>query len=261
VEERVGNYTGARHLYSESLRIEPSAPTLVSFALLDLRLPHAQTPVNFTKVRGLFEEALLLDPHHGAAYNAYGNAEFNRGNVEEARAVFERGVRAECSDAASIYHGFGKLELSLGNVDTAREILEQGVREVRLNNVETDSPHRDRAKFLYHTLGTLELNSNRPSIALETFREGIERFGNSSQLLLGAALCNLKLGNEDKARVLFEQSVLSDRKHAQAWQAWGTMETRAGNFKTATTLFKCGIKSAPTYGALWHAYGEQNMTC
>lgn len=259
VEERLGNFTGARDLYSESLLIEPSAPTLVSFALLDLRLPHTTTPLNFTKVRALFEEALLLDPRHGAAYNAYGNAEFQRGNVDEARAIFERGVRAECSDAASLYHGYGKLELSLGNVDTAREILERGLQEVRQNEVGMDSPHRDRAKFLYHTLGMLELNSNRPTIAKDLFQEGIARFGNSSQLLLGAGLCFVKLGNEDAARSLFEKSVLTDRKHAQAWQAWAVMESRAGNFKTATTLFKCGIKGAPKYGALWHAYGKLNL--
>ena len=255
VEERVGNFTGARDLYSESLRIQASAPTLVSFALLDLRLPHTTTPLNFTKVRTLFEEALLLDPRHGPAYNAYGNAEFQQGNVEQARAIFERGVSADCSDAASLYHGYGKLELSLGNVDTAREILVRGLREVRLNEVGMDSTNRDRAKFLYHTLGMLELNSNRPTVARNYFQEGIDRFGNSSQLLLGSGLCAVKLGNEETARSLFEKSVLADRKHAQAWQAWGVMETRAGNFKTATTLFKCGIKGAPKYGALWHAYG------
>ena len=256
VEERVGNFTGARDLYSESLRIEPSAPTLVSFALLNLRLPHSNTPLNFTKVRGLFEEALLLDPRHGPAYNAYGNAEFQHGNLDDARSVFERGVQAECSDAASLYHGYGKFELSLGNVDAARDILERGLEVVRMHEVGMDSPHKDRAKFLFHTLGMLELNSNRPTIARELFNEGIDRFGNSSQLLLGAGLCAVKLGNDDTARDLFEQSVLTDKKHAQAWQAWGVMETRAGNYKTATTLFKCGIKRVPKYGALWHAYGK-----
>ena len=257
VEERFGNYTGARDLYSESLFLEPSAPTLVAFAMLELRHPStADGIVDFAKVRGLFEEALLLDPRHGPAYNAYGTAEFHKGNLEEARTIFERGVRADCSDAASLYHGYGKMELSLGNVERAREILQKGLGELHRTEVGMDSTHRERAKFLCHTLGMLELNSNRPSIALEIFQQGTTRCGNSSQLLLGAALCEAKLGKEDAARVLFERAILSDRKHAQAWQAWGVMETRAGNFKTAATLFKCGIKSAQKHGALWHAYGE-----
>lgn len=255
VEERLGNFTGARELYTQSLHLQPSAPTLVAFAMLELFQPESKS-ANFTKVKGLFEEALLLDPRHGPAYNAYGNIEFKSGNIDSARAIFERGVSAECSDAASLYHGYGKFELSLGNVDAARSILEKGLGEVRMKGLGTDSTHRDRSKFLSHTLGMLELNSNRPVVAREVFQEGINRSGNSSQLLLGAALCEMKLGKENAARALFERSILSDKKHAQAWQAWGVMETRAGNFKTASTLFQCGLKSAPKNGPLWHGFGK-----
>lgn len=256
VEERMGNFTGARELYSASLSIQPSAPTLVAYALLDLRLPQAGLPVNFNDTKRLFEEALMIDKRHGPAYNAYGRAVFvHQQDENEARSIFERGVRVNCTDSASIYHGYARLELSLGNVNRARELLLEGNREVRRMNVGTDSPHRERALFLTHTLGMLELSSNRPSASLDVFKDGIERYGNSSQLLLGAALCEVKLGNERKARDLFERSVLNDEKHAQAWQAWGVMEMRAGNLKTAKTLFECGIRSAPRHGALWHAYG------
>ena len=165
MEERIGNYAAARRLYGESLSLQPSAPTLVAYALLELRHPESGKS-DFARVRGLFEEALLLDPRHGPAYNAYGIAEYESGNVLEARSVFERGVRANCSDAGSLYHGYGKLELSLGNVDAARSILEKGLELVRAKDMGSDSTHRERAKFLSHTLGMIELNSNRPVIAL-----------------------------------------------------------------------------------------------
>jgi tetratricopeptide (TPR) repeat protein len=255
VEERVGNYTAARRLYGESLRLEPSAATLVAYALLEFRHPQNGT-VDLPRVRRLFEEALLLDPRHGPAYNAYGNIELQSGNIEEARAVFERGVQSDCSDAGSLYHGYGRLELSLGNVDTARSILQKGLEQVRAKEIASDSTHRERAKFLSHTLGMIELNSNRPVIAREIFQDGVQRCGNSSRLLLGAALSEMRLGNEDAARALFERSIMVDRKHAQAWQAWGVMETKAGNFKTASTLFQCGIQSVPSHGALWHGYAS-----
>lgn len=256
VEERVGNYTAARELYSASLAIEPTAPTLVAYALLELSKPvDSKVGANYTYVKRLFEEALLLDPRHGPAYNAYGRAELRRGSPEEAKRIFERGVKANCADAASIYHGYAKMELSLGNVDAARDILLEGRRVAQCHDLGMDSQHRERAMFLSHTLGMLELNSNRPSNALEVFTDGIERYGNSSQLLLGAALCEAKLGKEDRARALFERSVLNDNKHAQAWQSWGVMEMRAGNFSTARKLFDCGIRSAPDHGALWQAYG------
>ncbi|KAL3919789.1 MAG: hypothetical protein SGILL_003577 [Bacillariaceae sp.] len=270
VEEMLGNKTAARQFYGESLQLEPSAPTLVAFALLELNNPQSserthstdesrspETPqTNYTLVKGLFEEALLLDPRNGPAYNAYGNAEARRGNMDEARSIFERGVQANCSDAASIYHGYGMLEISCGNLEEAREILQQGLESVRQNQdlIFSDIPRRDRAKFLSHTLGMLELNSNRPTVALEIFQEGIERCGNSSRLLLGSALCEMRLGKEEAARNLFQRSVLVDKRHAEAWQAWGVMETRAGNFKKASTILQRGIKNAPGHSALWHGY-------
>lgn len=257
MEERVGNYSGARELYSASLHIAPSAPALVAFALLELNHPESEA-ANYTKVKRLFEEALLLDPRHGPAYNAYGTAEWKQGNVDAARRIYERGVRAGCSDAASLYHGYAMLELAHGNVDTARDLLISGQKVVRCHDVGMDSPHRERALFLTHTLGMVELKCDRAMDALAVFNDGIERYGNSSQLLLGAALCEVKLGRDDSARILFERSVHADTKHAQAWHAWGIMEMRAGSMKAAKTLFECGIKSSPRYGGLWQVYGTSS---
>lgn len=253
MEERVGNYTGARKFYSASLLIEPSAPALVACAMLKLRHPETK-PANLSEVKGLFEEALLLDPRHGSAYNAFGNMELRRGNVNEARRIFNVGVHAHhCRNTGSVYHGLAMLELSLGNVDVAREVLIKGIKEVETREQGMDSAQHQRSAFLDHTLGMLELNSNRAAAAMQTFLTGIEKHGNSSQLLLGAALCEVKLGRDDSARTWFERAVKADEKHAQAWQVWGLMELRAGNFQKAQALFDSGIRSNPNHGALWHA--------
>ncbi len=227
----------------------------MAYALLELQHP-VEKSCNYTKVARLFEEALLLDPRHGPVYNAYGNMELKRGNVERARQIYQNGVFANCRDIASVYHGLAMLELSLGNVETARLVLIKGLKEVKINDGMMDNNRRKRSQFLTHTLGMLELNSNRAIEAKMVFESGLERHVNSSQLLLGAALSEVKLGNEDAARVLFERSVNVDRKHAQAWQSWGVMEMRAGNYKIAKTLFECGLKNDPKHGALWQAYGK-----
>ncbi|CAN0442150.1 unnamed protein product, partial [Ectocarpus sp. 13 AM-2016] len=46
-------------------------------------------------------------------------------------------------------------------------------------------------------------------------------------------------------------STKADPSHAHAWQAWGLMETRAGNFKVARSLWERGLKANPTHGPLW----------
>lgn len=253
LEEKLGNHTGARMLYSESLRVQPSAPALVAFAMHQLRYPPSGT-ANLTEARQLFEEALLLGPRHGPAYNSFGKALLRAGEISEARAIFERGIKARCTDVASVFHGYAQLEISVGNIPKARAFLVKGLEEAKSQGIGADSPHRERTVFLTHTLGMLELNSNHPSKALGVFKDGIKFYGNSSQLLLGAALCEIKLGGEDNARSLFERSVEANDRHAQAWQAWAVMEMRAGNWKTAETLFQCGVKQAPKHGALWLAY-------
>lgn len=180
--------------------------------------------------------------------------EHKHGMIDRAREIFERGIAANCVDPASLYHGYAKIELSDGNIDKARDLLKEGLYQI----MKTDSiaiVQHERAVFLHHTLGMLELNSQRVSDAKLVFQEGIKRHGNSSQLLLGAALCEIRLGNEETARTIFERSVNADRKHAHAWQAWAVMEMRAGNYAEAKTLFECGIQSCPKHGALWQAYG------
>lgn len=255
VEERLGNYTAAKDFYQASLKIEPCAPTLVSLGMLELRQGRTKV-ANMTMVEVYFQQALLLDPRHGPAYNAYGKMELRRGNTTVARKIYERGMSAKCTDPASVFHGMAKLELSVGNVDKARQILRQGLKEVEAQDRSMDSARFHRDVFLIHSLGMLELNSNRAAEAERVFMDGLKKHTRSSQLLLGAALSKVKLGSEDSARDYFERSIKANKRHAQAWQAWGVMESRAGNIATAQRLFAAGVKANPRHGALWQAYGK-----
>eukprot|EP00578_Thalassiosira_sp_NH16_P012870 CAMPEP_0181115484 /NCGR_PEP_ID=MMETSP1071-20121207/21456_1 /TAXON_ID=35127 /ORGANISM="Thalassiosira sp., Strain NH16" /LENGTH=1081 /DNA_ID=CAMNT_0023199693 /DNA_START=394 /DNA_END=3635 /DNA_ORIENTATION=+ len=274
IEERLGNVSAARDLYSASLHIEPSAPALIAYAMLELRRPehdhegHVQGQPNVTMVRKLFDEALLIDPKHGPAYNAYGNLERREGDVDKARQLYEDGINANCTDAPSVYHGLAKLHLSLGEVEEARDVLRRGLSlfvtgDENKNDDNTYAtqrqqhrPRNENVAFLAHTLAMIELNINGdPHRAKAALERGLYHNRNSPQLLLAMALCESRSGNEGGARDFFERSLKADQGHAQAWQAFGVMEMRAGNFRTARTLFECGLKNSPGHGALWQAYG------
>jgi tetratricopeptide (TPR) repeat protein len=275
VEERLGNFARARDYYSVSLRLQPSAPALVAYAMLELRHPSGnnmnqqetssasapQQKANLTMVEKLFEEALLIDPRHGPTYNAYGGLALRQGDVHKARRIFDSGVRAHCNDPASVYHGYARLELAAKNVDLARSILTVGLQEVQqqqegLRMMETQQRQQHRAHFLVHTLGMLELKESNILQARDVFVKGLEQYGNSSQLLLGAALCDVKLGQQHSARKYFEGAVHADRRHAHAWHAWGIMEQRAGNYKVAKTLFESGLQHSSKHGSLWQSYAS-----
>jgi len=258
IEERLGNIRSARDLYGASLAIEPSAPTLIAYALLELRSPiDIKTKAsNVTMVRKLFEEALLIDPKHGPAYNAYGNLERRQGNTAHARQIYEDGIKANCTDAPSVYHGLAKLHLSLGEVEEARNVLQRGLALFPTSENNTLVPRNENVAFLAHTLAMIDLNvNNNAKHAKEVLKQGLWHCRNSPQLLLGMALCESRLGNDNGARDMFERSLMADQAHAQAWQAFGVMEMRAGNFRSAKLLFECGLKNSPTHGALWQAYG------
>jgi len=267
IEERRGNVTAARDLYSASLHIELSAPALIAYAMLELRSPEdvAKGP-NIATVRKLFNEALLIDPKHGPVYNAFGNLERRQGNVDVAKQLYEDGINANCTDASSVFHGLAKLHLSLGEVEEARSVLQKGLalfgggsaNNSNNYNVYVSSRGRNaNVAFLAHTLALIELNwNNNPTRAKSVLEQGLWHCASSSQLLLAMALCESRLGHDSAARSMFEKSLMADQCHAQAWQAFGVMEMRAGNFKAAKTLFECGLKNSPTHGALWQAYGE-----
>mmetsp|Transcript_32213 Transcript_32213/g.36635 ORF Transcript_32213/g.36635 Transcript_32213/m.36635 type:complete len:947 (+) Transcript_32213:240-3080(+) len=256
LEILLGNVTAARTFYNSSIALQPSAPALVALAMMELRNPEEKEgSSNYNSAKAYFERALLLDPRHGPAYNAYGNMEFQQGNLTLARDIYRKGVQVECSDPASVYHGLAKIELSMGNIDLAREILLMGLKRVEAQDRMMDSSRHERAVFLVHTLGILELNSNRVVEASRVFNEGMVNYDRCSQLLMGAALCAIKLGSMEKARSLFDGATKADKNHAQAWQAWGVMESRADNMTAAKILFESGIRNCNRHGALWNAYG------
>jgi tetratricopeptide (TPR) repeat protein len=211
-------------------------------------------------VRKLFEEALLINPKHGPAYNAFGNLERRQGNVEYARQIYENGIKANCTDAPSVYHGLAKLHLSLGEIEEARNVLQRGLALFKPVDNNTLVQRNENVAFLAHTLAMIDLNvNNNAKHAKDVVQQGLWHCRNSPQLLLAMALCESRLGNDLGARDMLERSLMADQTHAQAWQAFGVMEMRAGNFRSARLLFECGLKNSPTHGALWQAYGEYSL--
>jgi len=259
--DRKGDYEGAVAAFRESIRIHPTGAAFVAWALMEERhkstkatSPSAASVLSAERksveeARRLFERGIRSDPTHGPLYNAYGAMELRHRNADAARQVFERGIAGNCSGMVHVWHGLGTLELRLGNIEEANAVFRSGIERADMGaNIEDTS-------FLLHSLGTLELQSQRPAEACAVFSEGIKRYPNNSHLLLGAALTEHKLNEIESARTFFRRAVRADRKHAHAWQAWGVLEAREGQIKAARTLYESGLKECEDHAALWQAYG------
>jgi tetratricopeptide (TPR) repeat protein len=242
LEERCGNVARAKELFAASIRIRPTAPAFVAWALVEEKEGNKVETVN------LFEQALLTDALHGAAYNAYGMMEARRGELDRARAVYERGLKVYAS--ASVWHGYGQLELKLGrNPDRARELFQCGVAQTR-----------EDTAFIWHSWGMLELSRRSPLEARRVFLDALKRYPRNSRVLVGAALAHAAAytnapSDEHAARDYFKRAVAADPAHAHAWQTWGVFELRRGRRDAADALFRRGLRLCPTHGALWQAWG------
>lgn len=242
LEEKAGNIASAKKNFYDSVRIRPTAPAFVAWALLE------EKEGNQDKAMHLFEEALSADALHGAAYNAYGMMEARRGCLDKSRSVYERGLKVYAS--ASVWHGYGQLELKLGrNPDRARELFRQGVGQ-----------SREDTSFIWHSWGMLELSQRNIVEARRVFDNAKKRYPRNSRVLVGAALSqaassSITRADDLQARDLFKHAVAADPTHAHAWQAWGVFELRRGRTDAAQALFRRGLRLCPTHGALWQAWG------
>jgi tetratricopeptide (TPR) repeat protein len=159
------------------------------------------------------------------------------------------------TDLATLYHGSAMIEIKSHNWDKAVNILKHGI-EVSVKKSEIDP----NVKFLFHSLGMLELDRLNPVEAERIFEAGINIFPSNSHFLLGMALAYMKLGKNDLARQEFKLSVDADVYHAHAWQCWAIFEKQCGNMELASILFKKGLKKNPTHGPLWHAYAMMEIS-
>ncbi|GMH69793.1 hypothetical protein TrST_g4690 [Triparma strigata] len=241
VWERMGNGTEAKKRYRESLEVEGSTEAMIRMA---------KFARGRKKTVRWYEAALREDGEDGTVYNSYGSYLSRLGEFEKAREMFRMGAEKGKTGVESVYHGWGRMELRAGRWEEAKRLFKEGL------NTKGKSYKSD---FLSHSLGMVLLNEHEISEARKIFYEGLDRNGGvhaqgaNSRLLLGAALCEVRLGKDGKARELFERSVEEDKRHAHAWQAWGVLEVKAGNYREARELFEVGIKNCKNHPALWQA--------
>ena len=217
----------------------------------------AERKVNF------FRRALDIGYFDGSVYNAYGKHLSSSGRRDDAIKMFKCGLELCTRDRQSLYHGYGTCLIKAGRIADAKDALKRGIEEgeqTARNRDVVEGREGGGAKvaFLRHTLGMLYLSGNDAVSARKIFTGGSVDVGPRcmSRLKLGEALCEARLGDEDRARELFEVSLSLDDRHAHAWQAWSVMEIKSTNYAAARGLLAEGIEKCPNHGALWQALAQ-----
>jgi len=102
-----------------------------------------------------------------------------------------KGIKNNCSELASLYHAYGLIEFRCNNLALARTIFHEGI-EICIRH---GKKHDMTTSFLMHSLGMLELHANQWVEARDVFTSALTIISNQTQLLLGLALSNMKLGS------------------------------------------------------------------
>ena len=133
-------------------------------------------------------------------------------------------------DAAYVWHSLGTLRLNQRRYAEAIETFKSGLRRNAASSQASRSPAISRrdlgdiSAISWACLGEIsgisrkDLGRYLGHISARSRAYLGEISAVSPQLLLGVALCHLRVGDADAARDYFGQSTRADVRHAHAWQ-------------------------------------------
>lgn len=263
VEERVGDLSRARDLLSKAIAAHPTHCTAyVALAKLEARRGCT------TRAIELVRAAAEVSPEPPATvFVAWGHIELaSCRRLDEARTVFERGIRLHPRDSA-LLQSLGILEEKCGNVAEARSYFRESVSvkphapsfvawamlEQRQNQFDEARRLFDEAISVdalhgaaYHAYGMMEARIGDQFAARRVFQRGV-KCAASASLYHGFALFELRYGRDvQRARELLRRGVDQSREDTSfVWHSWGMMELSERSVLDARTIFAEALKRYP----------------
>jgi Tfp pilus assembly protein PilF len=108
----------------------------------------------------------------------------------------------------------------------------------------------------YVSLGRLLVQQRRVDEARALFDDGAAATGGANSHVWQAwATLEARAGNTAKARTLYDAATVADPAHAAAWHGWGLLEKRAGDRGRARDLWVRGVREAKKDAAAYAVAG------
>jgi len=245
MEQRRGNYTGARDIFMRGISMNCTDVTSLyhAWGLLELK-------DSVSVARDIFHKGIELglngnkevDSGVGFLLHSLGMLELDNGRADESKRVFSTGVSLFPHHSQMLL-GLALASMRLGDGDVAREYFKA--------SVDSDPLHA----HAWQSWAIAEKQAGNIELARVLFRQGLTKGPMHGALWQAFGVMEMQQGNHDIARTLFAQSVKRCPSHAQSYQAWACLEVRTGNLKKAKGLVTRGIRRAPSHPALWTAAG------
>ena len=107
----------------------------------------------------------------------------------------------------------------------------------------------------YVGMGKIYVHQKEFAKARGVYENGTRATGSENAYLWQAfATLERKAGNVQEARKYFDAALVANPKHAAAWHGWGELERAEGNYQRARDLFLKGVMKVPKSEASAHLY-------
>lgn len=178
---------------------------------------------NMEEARAILQEGVRLLPKNAHLWHGLGQIEVS---TEKARKCYEKAIRADPS-LPHPYHALGTMEHLQGRIAVAMKILKKGIEYCPTN-------HR-----LHHALGDIYRDAKMLEMAEKSYRRALEYGPQVSHCFAYTALafCAYEQGNVDDCRYWLRKSVsVNMGRHSQGWVALAQMEEAEGNIDAARAV-------------------------
>lgn len=244
MEMRRGNATGARHVFTEGIRVNCSdlASLYHGWGLLELH----ESGGGREKAVSIFRRGIDIglkgsrEVEHGVGFllHSLGMLELDCNNFAEATKVFEMGV--------SLFSRHSHMLLGLALAQMKSGLMERARKNFR-SSVDADPFHA----HAWQAWALAEKQSGNIELARVLLRQGIKKNPTHGALWQAFAVMEMQQGNFEVARSLLAQAVQRAPDHAQSYQAWACLEVRMDNLPAAKGLVMKGLRRVPSHPALW----------
>eukprot|EP00189_Rhodosorus_marinus_P007309 CAMPEP_0184752174 /NCGR_PEP_ID=MMETSP0315-20130426/43440_1 /TAXON_ID=101924 /ORGANISM="Rhodosorus marinus, Strain UTEX LB 2760" /LENGTH=493 /DNA_ID=CAMNT_0027231491 /DNA_START=54 /DNA_END=1535 /DNA_ORIENTATION=- len=195
----------------------------------------------------IIKEALAHDPENSYLWLTCGVLEQERGNKNQAREMFRKGLEYDRTQVA-VYVSWARFESMEGNYDLARKLYMEGTK------------HDPMCERLYHSWAIMEARVGNAQRAEELFKQGLEVDPKNTYLWHGLGRIAVEQNNPEKARYCFEKALNENPDNAVVLYSLAYMELyRAKDYEAARRLFERALEIDPTSNKILVLYSKLEM--
>ncbi len=244
MEQKYGNESLARDCWSKAIELDPDN-AYVCHALSNLEKRHR----NFEQARIVLEKVVWRKPTSTICVSL-SELERQLGRPERAKEVLLHGMKSCSIERSKLLLSLAWLEEDYyNNTDEAKGLIDEAIKidksnvrvhvakanlELRLNMRDAarktlqSATHLNAEDAQHYTMwATVEIEDGKYTEAVKILEEGAKKYPGDQFLLQRWGTLEMKLGNSNKAKTLFEKSIII-RPHAPTFVAWAILEEQEG---------------------------------